>query len=56
MSPEDNFRLWREAISILTPLSGFREVHHALVFAAVMLEMDPKWMATIDMLCEQAGY
>ena len=56
MSLEDNFRLWREAISILTPLSGFREVHHALVFAAVMLEMDPKWMATIDMLCEQAGY
>ena len=56
MSLEDEFRLWREAISLLTPLSGFREVHHALVFAAVMLDMEPEWMATIDMLCEQAGY
>ena len=53
---QDCYYLWRETINLLTPLSGFREIHHALLFAAEMLDMDVVWYGMIEMLCEQAGY
>ena len=43
----DAFCLWKEVINLLTPYSGFREVHHALVFAAEIMQMDVKWMGMI---------
>ena len=49
------FRLWMEAISLLTPQSGFRELKQALMFAAYMRELDVRWMGEINMLFEQAG-
>ena len=56
MDPLEEFLLFREVQNLLTPLSGFREVHCALVFAAVMREMDPIWVGKIHMYCEEAGY
>ena len=56
LSLEDSYYLWREAMNFLTPLSGFREIHHALIFAAEVLEMDVTWIGLIHMLCEEAGY
>ncbi|MBQ9031449.1 MAG: M4 family metallopeptidase [Parasporobacterium sp.] len=56
LSLEDEYYLWREAMNLLTPQSGFREIHQALLFAAEIRQMDVKWLGLIDMLCEQAGY
>lgn len=56
MELQDAFCLWKEVINLLTPYSGFREVHHALVFAAEIMQMDVKWMGMIHMVCEQAGF
>lgn len=56
MTLEDAFCLWKEAINLLTPLSGYREIHRALVFAAKIRQMEEKWVKKIDLICEQAGY
>ena len=56
MDLEDAFLLWREATNLLTPYSGFREIHHALIFACEIRQMDVEWMGMIDMVCEQAGF
>lgn len=55
MSMEDELTLWLEAANILTPESGFREVHYALEFACEMRDVDPLWIGRIHMLFEQAG-
>ena len=56
MSMPEIFLLFRGAMNLLTPYSGFREIHQALLFAAEMQQMDVLWLGVIDMLCEQAGY
>ena len=56
MSLDDSFRLWLDAISLLTPQSGFREIHQALLFAAEMRGFDVRWLGVINMVCEQVGY
>ena len=53
---EEAFGLWKEAVNLLTPVSGFREVHHALIFAAEIRQMDVAYMGMIDMICEEAGF
>lgn len=55
LDQEEAFKLWMEAISLLTPRSGFREIHQALTFAAEMRGLDVNWMGVIEMVCEQAG-
>lgn len=56
MDLQEAFGLWRETMNMLTPRSGYREVHEALKFVARVRGMDPKWQKQIDILCEQAGY
>ena len=56
MSLEEAFGLWKEAANLLTPVSGFKEVHHALIFAAEIRQMDVRYMGMIDMICEEAGF
>lgn len=56
MDPLDEFFLWMHTINLLTPYSGFKEVHSALLFAADMMELDIEWYGRIDMLCEQLGF
>ena len=56
MSLNDAFCLWMDAIDLLTPYSGYREVHQALLFAAEMRGMDVMWLGRIEMACEQAGF
>ncbi len=56
LSLEDSFLLWRETINLLTPHSGFRELHAALIFAADIRQLDVLWQGQIEMACEQAGF
>ena len=56
MDPQEEYYLWMEAVNLMTPYSGFKEVHAALLFAADMLELDVQWFGRIDMLCEQLGF
>lgn len=56
LSLVDSFYLWKEALNFITPLSGFREIHQALLFAGEVLQMDVAVMVLINMLCEEAGY
>ena len=56
MGLEEAFGLWKEAANLLTPVSGFKEVHHALIFAAEIRQMDVRYMGMIDMICEEAGF
>lgn len=56
MDPMLEIRLYKEVINLLTPLSGFREFHQALLFAGEMIGLDIEWLVRIDMYCEEAGY
>ena len=56
MDPMLEIRLYKEVIGLLTPLSGFREFHQALLFAGEMIGLDVEWLVRIDMYCEEAGY
>lgn len=56
MGLEDAFHLWRETISLLTPESGYEELHQALIFASRIRSMDEKWITMIDTMCREAGY
>lgn len=56
MNPLEEYYLWMDALNLLTPYSGYREVHAALVFAADMRGLDVEWIGRIDMLCEQVGF
>ena len=56
MDPMLEIRLYKEVIGLLTPLSGFREFHQALLFAGVIIDLDVEWLVRIDMYCEEAGY
>ena len=56
MDLQEAFGLWRETMNMLTPRSGYREVHEALKFVARVRGMDPQWQKQIDILCERAGY
>ncbi|MBR2836019.1 MAG: M4 family metallopeptidase [Coriobacteriales bacterium] len=56
MDPEEAFSLWMDVIRLITPYSGLREIHAALLFAAEMHNLDIEWFGLIDMYCEQAGF
>ena len=56
MSYEDALWLWLDTIRLLTPYSGLRELHQALLFAAEMQGMDVMWLGRIEMACEQVGF
>ena len=56
MDPMLQLRLYKEVIGLLTPLSGWREFHQALLFAGDMIGLDVEWLVRIDMYCEEAGY
>lgn len=56
MDLQEEYYLWMEAVNLLTPYSGFKEVHAALLFAADMRGLDVEWFGRIDMLCEQLGF
>jgi len=56
MNPMDELRLYKETINFLTPLSGFREFHQALLFAGTIIGLDIEWLVRINMYCEEAGY
>ncbi|MDO5423606.1 MAG: M4 family metallopeptidase [Eubacteriales bacterium] len=56
MELEQAFELWQGALKMLTPLSGYQEVHEALKFAAKIQGLDSVWLEKIDEICEEAGY
>ena len=56
MSYQDAFLLWKETINLLTPYSGYKELHQALLFAAQIRGMDVEWLGMINMVCEQLGF
>lgn len=56
MPLEEAFYLWREAVSMLTPKSGYQEVHEALIFTAKIRNMEERWITMIDEICRNAGY
>ena len=55
MDLEQELLLWLDAINLLTPECTFRDVYHALEFAAEMREMDVLWIGKIRMIFEQMG-
>ena len=55
MDLEEEMLLWLEAINLLTPECTFRDVHHALEFAAEIRGMDVLWIGKIRMIFEQMG-
>ena len=56
MGVEDAFYLWREASTLLTPKSGYQEMHQALLFAAKIVGLDETWCEKIDRTCREMGY
>ena len=56
MTRERAFGLWMGALRMMTPKSGYQEVHQALKFAADIRRMDNSWQDKIDEICERAGY
>ena len=56
MSKEQDFGLWMGVLRMLTPKSGYQEVHQALKFAASIRGMDDSWQDKIDEICGSAGY
>ncbi len=56
MSLEDAFTLWVETIHLLSPTSGFREVHAALAAASEILGLDITVEGQIHMICQQMGF
>ncbi|MDO4344529.1 MAG: M4 family metallopeptidase [Eubacteriales bacterium] len=56
MEPEEVFLLWQGVQKMLTPRSGYQEVHMALKFAAKIQKLDLLWQEKIDEICGEAGY
>lgn len=56
MGLEDAFSLWQGVLKLLTPQSGYREVHEALKFSAKIQDFDDIWQQKIDEICGDAGY
>ena len=56
MPLEEAFYLWRETVRMLTPKSGYQEVHEALIFTAKIRHMEERWITMIDEICRNAGY
>ena len=50
------FGLWMGVLRMMTPKSGYDDVHEALKFAADIRGMDSNWQNKIDEICEAAGY
>lgn len=50
------FGLWMGVLRMMTPKSGYDDVHEALKFAADIRGMDNDWQRKIDEICEAAGY
>lgn len=55
MTLAQEFTLWRTAIGLLTPCSGYEEVHQALLFSAEINGYE-KWQTEIDRICAEVGY
>lgn len=56
MTKEQAFGLWMGALRMMTPKSGYQEVHQALKFAADIRGMDNSWQYKIDSICGNVGY
>ena len=56
MYMEDAFYLWKETTGLLTPKSGYEEVHQALLFAARIIGFGEEWCNRIDQTCQEMGY
>ena len=56
MTGEEAFGLWMGMLRMMTPKSGYQEVHEALKFAAGIRGMDERWQEKIDEICGNSGY
>lgn len=56
MTEETAFELWMGMLRLMTPKSGYQEVHEALKFAAGIQGMDEGWQKKIDEICKSCGY
>ena len=56
MPADQAFGLWMGVLRLMTPKSGYREIHEALKFAADIRKMDDGWQTRIDEICGDAGY